>query len=64
MELSPPPSGLEAEHQTLFNTDCLLFLQELISTFDEEVDQVGQLKKILSLNEHRVFFNFLLLFFS
>lgn len=44
MELSPPPSGLEEEYETLFTTDSLLFLHELISTFDQEVDEVGQLK--------------------
>lgn len=44
MELSPPPSGLQAECETLFSKDSLLFLHELISTFDEMVDQVGQLK--------------------
>lgn len=43
MELSPPPSGLEAEHETLFTADSLLFLHELISTFNEEVDEVGRL---------------------
>ncbi|KAK2849575.1 hypothetical protein Q5P01_009409 [Channa striata] len=44
MEVCPPPSGLEAEYETLFSTDALLFLQELISTFDEEVDQVLRLR--------------------
>ncbi|XP_044061730.1 malate synthase-like isoform X3 [Siniperca chuatsi] len=44
MELSPPPSGLEAECETLFTTDSLLFLHELISTFDEMVDQVLRLR--------------------
>ncbi|XP_039976032.1 malate synthase-like isoform X2 [Xiphias gladius] len=44
MEVSPPPSGLEAEYRTLFSTDSLLFLHELISTFDEEVDQVMWLR--------------------
>lgn len=44
MELSPCPSGLEAEYETLFTTDSLLFLHELISTFDEEVDQVLRLR--------------------
>nr|XP_019934855.1 PREDICTED: malate synthase, glyoxysomal-like [Paralichthys olivaceus] len=39
IEVSPPPSGLEAEYETLFTTDSLLFLHELISTFDEEVNQ-------------------------
>ncbi|AWP12546.1 putative malate synthase glyoxysomal-like isoform 2 [Scophthalmus maximus] len=39
MEVCPPPSGLEAEYETLFTTDSLLFLHELISTFNEEVDQ-------------------------
>ena len=45
MEVSPPPSGLEAEYQTLFSADSLLFLHELISTFDEEVDKVRQLQR-------------------
>ncbi|KAM9741714.1 malate synthase-like isoform 1-T2 [Menidia menidia] len=44
MELSPPPSGLEAEYAALFTTDCLHFLHELISTFNEEVDQILQLR--------------------
>ncbi|KAL7395727.1 hypothetical protein ABVT39_022018 [Epinephelus coioides] len=50
MELSPPPSGLEAEYKTLFTTDCLLFLHELISTFNEEVDQVLQLRVTRKVN--------------
>ncbi|XP_049441597.1 malate synthase-like isoform X2 [Epinephelus fuscoguttatus] len=50
MELSPPPSGLEAEYETLFTTDCLLFLHELISTFNEEVDQVLQLRVTRKVN--------------
>lgn len=40
MELSPAPSGLEAEHEALFTPDALRFLHELISTFDKEVDEV------------------------
>ncbi|KAI9541472.1 hypothetical protein NQZ68_030053 [Dissostichus eleginoides] len=44
MELSPPPSCLKAEYETIFTTDSLLFLHELISTFDEEVDQVLKLR--------------------
>ncbi|XP_045887343.1 malate synthase-like isoform X2 [Micropterus dolomieu] len=44
MELSPPPSGLQAECETLFSKDSLLFLHELISTFDEMVDQVLRLR--------------------
>ncbi|XP_028271427.1 malate synthase-like [Parambassis ranga] len=44
MELSSPPSGLEAEYAQLFTTDSLLFLRELICTFDEEVDQILQLR--------------------
>ncbi|XP_060936291.1 malate synthase-like [Limanda limanda] len=39
IEVSPPTPGLEAEYETLFTTDSLLFLHELISTFDEEVNQ-------------------------
>ncbi|XP_070769043.1 malate synthase-like [Enoplosus armatus] len=44
VELSPPPSGLEADCETLLTTDSLLFLRELISTFDEAVDQVLRLR--------------------
>ncbi|XP_076005352.1 malate synthase-like [Genypterus blacodes] len=44
MELSRSPPGLEAEYRTIFTTDSLLFLHELISTFDAEVDQVLQLR--------------------
>lgn len=40
MELSPAPPGLHAEYAELFSTDCLYFLGDLISTFDEDVDQV------------------------
>ncbi|XP_076595826.1 malate synthase-like [Chaetodon auriga] len=40
VELSPPPSGLEAEYEALFTTSSLCFLHELISTFDEDVDEV------------------------
>ncbi|XP_061757576.1 malate synthase-like isoform X2 [Nerophis ophidion] len=44
VEISPPPPGLEAAYETLFTTDCLNFLYELISTFDEAVDQILQLR--------------------
>ncbi|XP_072771286.1 malate synthase-like isoform X2 [Nerophis lumbriciformis] len=44
MEISPPPPGLEAAYETLFTTDCLNFLYELISTFDEAVDQILRLR--------------------
>lgn len=44
IEVSPPPSGLEAEYKTLCTTDSLLFLHELISTFDQEVDKVLRLR--------------------
>uniref|UniRef100_A0A3P9M067 malate synthase n=1 Tax=Oryzias latipes TaxID=8090 RepID=A0A3P9M067_ORYLA len=44
MELSPAPPGLHAEYAELFSTDCLYFLGELISTFDEDVDQILQLR--------------------
>lgn len=44
LELCPPPPGLEAEFQTLFTTDCLHFLHQLISIFHEEVDQILHLR--------------------
>uniref|UniRef100_A0A671R802 malate synthase n=1 Tax=Sinocyclocheilus anshuiensis TaxID=1608454 RepID=A0A671R802_9TELE len=40
VELETPPSGLEREFHTLFNSDALQFLSELISTFQAEVDKV------------------------
>ncbi|CAL9707137.1 unnamed protein product [Knipowitschia caucasica] len=40
LELCPPPPGLEAEFETLFTSECLTFLHELISTFEGEVDNV------------------------
>ena len=40
MDLAPSPPGLDLEYQTIFSTGSLVFLQELISTFDEEVDRV------------------------
>uniref|UniRef100_A0A669E0M2 malate synthase n=1 Tax=Oreochromis niloticus TaxID=8128 RepID=A0A669E0M2_ORENI len=42
--LCPSPLGLEKEYATLFTTDSLHFLHELISTFDEEVDEILQLR--------------------
>ncbi|XP_033829380.1 malate synthase-like [Periophthalmus magnuspinnatus] len=39
-DLSPPPSDLKTEFEALFTSDCLHFLHQLISTFEEEVDEV------------------------
>lgn len=44
LELSPPAPDLEAEFKTLFTTDCLHFLHQLISTFEVEVDQILSLR--------------------
>nr|XP_057919511.1 malate synthase-like [Doryrhamphus excisus]XP_057919512.1 malate synthase-like [Doryrhamphus excisus]XP_057919513.1 malate synthase-like [Doryrhamphus excisus]XP_057919514.1 malate synthase-like [Doryrhamphus excisus]XP_057919515.1 malate synthase-like [Doryrhamphus excisus] len=44
MEICPPPAGLEAMYEILFTPDCLHFLYELISTFDEAVDQILRLR--------------------
>ncbi len=54
MELSPPPPGLEAEYEALCTTDSLLFLHELISTFDEEVVEVGKLNLSCNLMHERL----------
>uniref|UniRef100_A0A3Q3KPS3 malate synthase n=1 Tax=Mastacembelus armatus TaxID=205130 RepID=A0A3Q3KPS3_9TELE len=40
MELSSSPPGLEAAYETLFTTDSLLFLHDLISTFDDEINEI------------------------
>ncbi|TRY54737.1 hypothetical protein DNTS_031263 [Danionella cerebrum] len=44
VQLQKAPSGLEREFQTLFTTDALEFLSELISTFQAEVDRVLNLR--------------------
>ncbi|CAB1325427.1 unnamed protein product [Coregonus sp. 'balchen'] len=44
MELEPSPPGLEAEYRTIFTAGSLVFLQELVSTFDEEVDNILRLR--------------------
>ncbi|XP_059377752.1 malate synthase-like [Carassius carassius] len=44
VELETPPSGLEREFNTLFNSDALQFLSELISVFQAEVDKVLNLR--------------------
>ncbi|XP_056327676.1 malate synthase-like isoform X2 [Danio aesculapii] len=44
VELETPPSGLEREFQTLFTSDALRFLSELISAFQSEVDKVLNLR--------------------
>ncbi|XP_014067812.1 malate synthase-like isoform X3 [Salmo salar] len=44
MELEPSPPGLEAEYRTIFTAGSLVFLQELVSTFDEEVDKILRLR--------------------
>ncbi|XP_039607595.1 malate synthase-like isoform X1 [Polypterus senegalus] len=40
VELEDPPRDLKFEHQTLFTTDCIQFLAELITTFDCKVEKV------------------------
>ncbi|XP_010900571.5 malate synthase-like [Esox lucius] len=44
MELEPSPPGLEAEYRAIFTSDSLVFLQELVSTFDGEVDKILRLR--------------------
>ncbi|XP_054648274.1 malate synthase-like isoform X3 [Dunckerocampus dactyliophorus] len=44
VEICPPPAGLEAMYERLFTPDCLHFLYDLISTFDEAVDQILRLR--------------------
>ncbi|XP_064874698.1 malate synthase-like isoform X3 [Oncorhynchus nerka] len=44
MELEPSPPGLEAEYRTIFTAGSLVFLQELVSAFDEEVDKILRLR--------------------
>ncbi|XP_036407523.1 malate synthase-like [Megalops cyprinoides] len=44
IELEPPPHGLEEAFQTLFNAKSLLFLAELVTTFQTEVDKILNLR--------------------
>ncbi|CAL8358685.1 unnamed protein product [Merluccius merluccius] len=44
LELSPSPQGLDEEYGTLFTPASLLFLHQLVSEFDNEVDQVSRLR--------------------
>lgn len=44
LELCPPPPDCETEFRTLFTTDCLHFLHQLISTFEEDVYQILRLR--------------------
>ncbi|XP_052006049.1 malate synthase-like [Xyrauchen texanus] len=44
VELETPPPGLEREFHTLFSSEALQFLCELISTFQPEVDKVLKLR--------------------
>ncbi|KAG7461634.1 hypothetical protein MATL_G00193240 [Megalops atlanticus] len=44
VELEPPPHGLEEAFQTLFNAKSLLFLAELATTFQTEVDKILNLR--------------------
>lgn len=44
VELETPPPGLEEEFHTLFSSDALTFLSELIPTFQPEVDKVLKLR--------------------
>uniref|UniRef100_A0AAZ3P7R8 malate synthase n=1 Tax=Oncorhynchus tshawytscha TaxID=74940 RepID=A0AAZ3P7R8_ONCTS len=44
LKLKPSPPGLEAEYRTIFTAGSLVFLQELVSAFDEEVDKILRLR--------------------
>nr|XP_015200428.1 PREDICTED: malate synthase, glyoxysomal-like isoform X1 [Lepisosteus oculatus]XP_015200429.1 PREDICTED: malate synthase, glyoxysomal-like isoform X1 [Lepisosteus oculatus]XP_015200430.1 PREDICTED: malate synthase, glyoxysomal-like isoform X1 [Lepisosteus oculatus] len=44
VELDPAPPGLQHEYVTLFNTESIQFLAELVSTFEEEVDRILKLR--------------------
>lgn len=48
VELELPPQELKEEFDILFNAQSLLFLAELVSTFEEEVEQVSSHKMIVS----------------
>ncbi|KAJ8262393.1 hypothetical protein GJAV_G00165930 [Gymnothorax javanicus] len=44
VQLDPPPKGLEEAHQSLFTTASVLFLAELTTTFQDEVDRILKLR--------------------
>jgi hypothetical protein len=40
VSVEPPPPGLEASYQTLFTSNALQFVAELVKTFDKRVDEL------------------------
>ena len=54
VELSPSPQGLEEEYGTLFTPASLLFLHQLVTEFDNEVDQVRTNQWIAMTHNHNI----------
>ncbi|XP_032876466.1 malate synthase, glyoxysomal-like [Amblyraja radiata] len=44
VELEPPPAILKVEFQTILTPETVQFLAELVSTFDEDVEEILQLR--------------------
>lgn len=40
VEIEPPPAMLKVEFQTILTPETVQFLAELVSTFDEDVEEV------------------------
>ncbi|XP_055499500.1 malate synthase-like [Leucoraja erinacea] len=44
VEIEPPPAMLKVEFQTILTPETVQFLAELVSTFDEDVEEILQLR--------------------
>ncbi|KAM8849033.1 malate synthase-like isoform 2-T2 [Synchiropus picturatus] len=50
IEVQCSPPSLEKRYKTLFTDDCLQFLHDLITTFDQRVDQILQMRVFRKVN--------------
>ncbi|XP_078260860.1 malate synthase-like [Rhinoraja longicauda] len=54
VELEPPPATLKVEFQTILTPEAIQFLAELVSTFDEDVEEILQLRIVKKLGLDRL----------
>ncbi|XP_072112313.1 malate synthase-like isoform X3 [Mobula birostris] len=54
VEIEPPPETLKVEFQTLLTSEAIQFLAELVSTFDEDVEEIFQLRIVKKLGLDRL----------
>ncbi|XP_062902712.1 malate synthase-like [Mobula hypostoma] len=54
VEIEPPPETLKVEFQTLLTSEAIQFLAELVSTFNEDVEEIFQLRIVKKLGLDRL----------